>query len=81
MPYAGLTNGKILQHCGYMATGSISKFLYISASNHAKIGRADNYVKVLSIDHSQNKITIDPKTPTLLGLYTYMCIEFFYKIQ
>ena len=35
---------------------------------------ADNYVKVLSIDHSSSEITIDPKTPTLYSMlpYTYV---------
>ena len=29
---------------------------------------ADNYVKVLSIDHSSSEITIEPKTPTLYSM-------------
>jgi len=30
---------------------------------------ADNYVKVLSVNHTSNEIKIDPKTPTLYSMF------------
>jgi len=36
---------------------------------------ADNYVKVLSVNHTSNEIMIDPKTPTLYSMFVlnYLC--------
>ena len=35
---------------------------------------ADNYVKVLSVNHTSNEITIDPKTPTLYSMFVHVIV-------